>query len=225
MKKLLTAATVGAMLTGGVAIAMQTPPTSAPQAPHSKAEMLARADARFDRLDTDKDGQLSAQERSAGMERPRAARAARYGGDKSDLAPGAGRRGGGGMSEKMLARIDINGDEMISRAENRAAAEARFARMDVDKDGTIEAGEFGADGERIAARGERRGPGAHGGHDRGGTMMADANGDGAVTRAEFDAASAQRFARMDSNGDGKLDAADRPQRRTAPPSPPAPGAD
>lgn len=32
----------------------------------------------------------------------------------------------------------------------------------------------------------------------------DANGDGSVTRAEFDTAAAERFARMDANSDGKM---------------------
>lgn len=237
MKHLFTATAIGAMLTAGVAVAMQAQPAASPKAPQTKAEMLARADARFDRLDANKDGQLSAEERKAGMERARAAMAERRGGEMADFAPGAGRRGGGGMGEKMLARIDANGDGMISRAENRAAAEARFARMDADKDGALEAGERGKrgpgeggwgkmrrgpDGERMGKRGERRGPGGRG---AGGMMQADTNGDGAVSRAEFDAASAQRFARLDTNRDGRLDAADRPQRRMAPPAAPAPGAD
>ncbi|WP_176597417.1 MULTISPECIES: EF-hand domain-containing protein [Sphingobium] len=40
-------------------------------------------------------------------------------------------------------------------------------------------------------------------------MMADANKDGAVTKAELTAALEARFARLDANKDGKLDQADR----------------
>lgn len=40
-------------------------------------------------------------------------------------------------------------------------------------------------------------------------MMADANKDGAVTKAELTAALEARFARLDANKDGKLDHADR----------------
>ena len=47
----------------------------------------------------------------------------------------------------------------------------------------------------------------------------DANGDGAITRAEAQAAGTARFARMDANSDGRLDQADwdqvRQQRRAA----------
>lgn len=214
MKKLLTTAAIGAMLTAGAAIAMQSNAPAAPKQPISKAEMIARADARFDRMDTNKDGKLSAEERKAGAEAARAAMAERKGGELQDFMPGA-RRGGGGMGERMLARVDTNGDGLISKAENRAMVEARFARMDADKDGTVEAGE-GRKGMGEGKRGgkwkrgaERRGPG--------GPAMAmkkaDTNGDGAISRAEFDAQSAERFAKLDTNRDGKIDAAEMQAQR------------
>jgi hypothetical protein len=214
MKKFLTATAIGAMLTAGVAVAMQTETALPPKAPLTKAEMLARADARFDAADTNKDGQLSAAERQAGRDKMRAGFEGRRGG-----------RGGGGMGERMLARVDTNGDGLISRAESRAAAEARFARIDADSDGAIEAGEG-----RGFRDGRRRGGGRFG--MRGGrgvqgmrlAKMADVNKDGAISRAEYDAAAAQRFARMDANKDGKLDRADRPQRMPPPAQAPAPGA-
>lgn len=40
---------------------------------------------------------------------------------------------------------------------------------------------------------------------------ADTNGDGEITRAEFDRVRLQMFARLDRNGDGYVDAADRPR--------------
>lgn len=237
MKKFLTTAAIGAMLTAGAAVAMQSQAPTAPKQPVSKAEMLARADARFDRLDTNKDGQLSAEERKAGAEAARAAMAEKKGGELQDFMPGA-RRGGGGMGERMLARFDTNGDGLISKAENRAMAEARFARMDADKDGTVEAGE-GRKG--WGKRGEGRGgkaKGMRGGRGGGaGMMMADTNKDGAISKAEFDAQSAQRFAKLDTNKDGKIDATEmqaqrekardamkkmRERRGNTPPPPPAP---
>lgn len=237
MKKFLTTAAIGAMLTAGAAVAMQSQAPTAPKQPVSKAEMLARADARFDRLDTNKDGQLSAEERKAGAEAARAAMAEKKGGELQDFMPGA-RRGGGGMGERMLARVDTNGDGMISKAENRAMVEARFARMDADKDGTVEAGE-GRKG--WGKRGEGRGgkaKGMRGGRGGGaGMMMADTNKDGAISKAEFDAQSAQRFAKLDTNKDGKIDATEmqaqrekardamkkmRERRGNTPPPPPAP---
>lgn len=56
------------------------------------------------------------------------------------------------------------------------------------------------------------GPGRHFGHGgpRGGMlMMADANKDGSVTKAELTAALEARFAKLDANRDGKIDQADR----------------
>ncbi len=240
MKKFLTTAAIGAMLTAGAAVAMQGQAPTPPKAPVSKAEMLARADARFDRLDTNKDGQLSAEERKAGMDAARSAQseksgAEKKGGELQDFMPG-GRRGGGGMGERMMARVDTNGDGMISKAENRAMVEARFARMDADKDGMAEAGEA-----RVGKRGEGRGgkaKGMRGGRGGGaGMMMADTNKDGAISKAEFDAQSAQRFAKLDTNSDGKIDATEmqaqrekardkmtkmRERRGQTPPPPPSP---
>ena len=43
--------------------------------------------------------------------------------------------------------------------------------------------------------------------------MADADGNGVLTRAEAQASAAQRFARMDANKDGKVDATDRSAHR------------
>ena len=61
-------------------------------------------------------------------------------------------------------------------------------------------------------------PGRGGGGGGMGMMrMADANGDGVVTRDEYLAATDARFARMDRNGDGVLDETERPQRRGPPP--------
>jgi Ca2+-binding EF-hand superfamily protein len=40
---------------------------------------------------------------------------------------------------------------------------------------------------------------------------ADTNGDGDITRAEFDRVRAEMFARLDRNGDGNVDNRDRPR--------------
>ncbi len=211
MKTFLTTAAIGAMLTAGAAIAMQSDAPTAPKQPVSKAQMLARADARFDRLDTNKDGQLSAEERKAGAESARAAMAEKKGGELQDFMPGGRRGGGAGMGERMMARFDTNGDGLISKAENRAMVEARFARMDADKDGMAEAGEARKGMGKWKRGGERRGPGGPGmgagGHGKA-MAKADTNKDGAISKAEFDAQSAQRFAKLDTNSDGKIDAAE-----------------
>ncbi|MEO7689318.1 MAG: EF-hand domain-containing protein [Sphingomonas sp.] len=93
-------------------------------------------------------------------------------------------RGGG-----MMMRADTNGDGNISRTEFTAQAEARFARMDKNGDGFISADEMGGR--------SGRGPG-------GGLMAADTDQDGKISRAEFVAQSTERFAKLDSNGDGQI---------------------
>ena len=50
---------------------------------------------------------------------------------------------------------------------------------------------------------------------RGMMRGADVDGNRAVTRAEFDAALMQRFARMDADGDGNVTAAERKAARDA----------
>src|SRR5438046_1486512 len=93
-------------------------------------------------------------------------------------------RGGG-----MMMRADTNGDGTVSRAEFTAQAEARVARMDKNGDGFITTDEMsGRSG---------RGPG-------GGMMAADADHDGKISRAEFLGQTTDRFAKLDTNGDGQI---------------------
>ena len=54
-----------------------------------------------------------------------------------------------------------------------------------------------------------------GGMARGMLRAADADNNRAITRAEFDAALMQRFARMDADGDGTVTAAERKAAREA----------
>ena len=62
-----------------------------------------------------------------------------------------GRGKGGGM--KMLAMAGTNGDKSVTQAEFRAAAEARFAKADVNNDGTVTADERKV--QHAAMRGDR----------------------------------------------------------------------
>ena len=123
----------------------------------TRDEAMAQADARFDRMDANKDGKLTADEM-----RPR-----RPMGDASATPPApppadaaAPPAGSAGRGERMFARLDANGDGAIDRDEFRAQAARRFDRVDANKDGKIDAA------ERQAARdamGQMRGGRGNGG--------------------------------------------------------------
>jgi EF hand len=119
----------------------------------NEADKAAKVKAHFAKMDTDKNGAISeaefiaAHEMRAEMREDRREKHMEHGGKM-------GRHGGhhGGM--KMLAVADTNGDKVVSQAEFRAVAEARFARADANSDGTISAD------ERKAQRGKWRNHGA-----------------------------------------------------------------
>lgn len=115
------------------------------------------------------------------------------------------------MGPGMGPMADPYGDAAVTRAEAQAQAAQRFDTMDANKDGVLAPEEMAAmRGNRPAGapdgpppgEGQRRGPGGQGGP--GGMMrMADANGDGKISRDEFVAAQLRRFDQMDENKDGK----------------------
>jgi EF hand domain-containing protein len=103
--------------------------------------------------------------------------------------------------EKHL-RLDANNDGVVDRAEAAASPgfAARFDQMDKNKDGRLTADE----------RPERHG-GHRGGRDGHGKMMqADKDKDGRISKAEAtaDPKLAERFVQMDANKDGFVDRAD-----------------
>ncbi|MBO9713959.1 EF-hand domain-containing protein [Sphingomonas sp.] len=86
---------------------------------------------------------------------------------------------------------DPNGDGVTTKDEMVGAAQARFAQLDANKDGVLDATEMSAGpGGRMLAR-------------------ADTDGDGKVSAAEMKAGAEMRFDRLDANKDGKIDAAER----------------
>ena len=100
---------------------------------------------------------------------------------------------GGGHGDRLLNRVDRNGDGAIDREEAQAFRAALFLRLDRDADGAVtEAEMIEAAQERMARRASK--------------MFArmDGNGDGRLDRDELAARGEARFDRTDANGDGRV---------------------
>jgi len=125
--------------------------------------------------------------------------------------------------------MDSNGDGMISAAEHAAGARMMFEQMDADHNGNVSAAEMDAGHAKMKDRdddmhgmktGEKaKADKAMAGHDMSGhgmdhdrMMMSsadkiakmDSNGDGMLSASEHEAGAAAMFKDMDSNGDGSL---------------------
>ena len=132
-------------------------------------------------------------------------------------------------TQKAFERMDANKDGKIDTADREARRKAMFDRMDADKNGQISSAEFSAmhanhqrgdragagkqgehAGHKMGMRGQREaGKGMRGGMGR----TADANGDGAITLAEMQAAALARFDRADADKNGTVTAAERKAQR------------
>lgn len=112
-------------------------------------------------------------------------------------APAAYAQAGG--EHGIMATADANKDGLVSRDEYRTARSMKFARLDRNGDGAFSKGDY----ERLA----KVRPEAAQKMD----MLiseADADKDGKVTRAEYDAMPMPMFDKADTNGDGGIDKAE-----------------
>ncbi|MEO5773497.1 MAG: calcium-binding protein [Sphingomicrobium sp.] len=183
-----------------------------PQAANTttRAEVTAKVQQHFARVDANHDGAITQDELQAvGKARPN--------------RMGAARNGGG-----FFERLDSNRDGQVTRGEFDAARAARaqqraggqerrgegmFARLDTNRDGAITRAEFDAARQQ---RGERNGAGQHAGMHMAGFgahmfTMADANKDGRVTLQEATATALQHFDTADANKDGQVTPQERKQ--------------
>lgn len=114
-------------------------------------------------------------------------------------------------------QIDLNRDGVITLEEAAQARAAAFVRLDANRDGWLSR-------EEMASERRMQGGGPDRPQRRSGRPNPDANGDGTVTRAEWDAAIATRgaeasrragemFARLDTNNDGQLGQAELQAQR------------
>lgn len=132
-------------------------------------------------------------------------------------------------ADEMFAKLDVNGDGVLTKDDREAKFAERFAEADTDGNGQLSQEEAAAAhenrrdaakerlAERKSERGERKGregkhrmghrggPGGPGGPGPGMMLrQADANEDGQITNAEFKAAALARFDRADTDGDGTI---------------------
>ncbi len=169
--------------------------------------------------DGDDDGDLTAAELDAWF----AARDT-TGDGRLDLADFEGEEEKGRMHRhhhRVGEALDADGDGGVEPSELREV----IARFDADRDGTLSE----AERPEVAMRHMRhgRGFGHRGGHGAHGEMLRkiDGDGDGTITRAEWDAAvaahhpegapdrAAEHFEKLDTNGDGVLTGDELPERR------------
>ena len=172
----------------------------------TKAEFMESAQTHFAETDTNGDGFVTEDERTAH-------RAARFEDKKNEI----------------FAKLDANGDGSVSRDEMDAIGERMTARKDKWKAKKLERYDTNLDGElndsertimdaeRDAKKAERRADGGERrgrkGGKRGQRPNPDANGDGFVSLDEHMAISEQLFTRLDANADGVLTKGEGRKRR------------
>lgn len=165
-KTILIAAGIGIAAFAGVAVAQPGEDDRA-GGDTTRQDVIQRTEARFDRLDENRDGRLTPDEARAAGQRARAERADRAFDrldanddgsiSRDEMRDGHGRRmraaGGGGLDgpgRRMRGMRGFGEQGFITRDQMRDRALARFDRLDADRNGTVTMA------ERQAAREARR---------------------------------------------------------------------
>jgi Ca2+-binding EF-hand superfamily protein len=122
------------------------------------------------------------------------------------------------MANGHFDRMDVNKDGKLDRADREAMhakiAAEMFDRTDANHDGMISRDEWNAGAAKMAEM--HGGPGMRGRPMmRHMGMMADTDGDRAISRDEFQKRALEHFDRVDANHDGTISAAEREQAHAA----------
>ena len=102
----------------------------------SKSEMTAQSTKRFQQMDADGDGYVTADEAKSAASAKMQTRAEKH-------------------ANRMFEHLDVNKDGKISTAEHEAGAEKRFTMMDANGDGEIEQGEPRQAFQKMKGQGQR----------------------------------------------------------------------
>lgn len=150
-------------------------------------EYLARAKARFAKLDKKGDGKLTVDEFTP----------VHFGRVGAQVAENANAGHGGKRAQAIFAKLDTNHDGVVTQDEYLAAAGAQFKALDTAGNGQLTAAEIASspkalDRDNHVARHV--------------VKKFDANGDGTVSLDEYLGAAKTRFSKLDKNGDGYIDA-------------------
>ncbi|WP_162247706.1 EF-hand domain-containing protein [Lysobacter sp. Root494] len=110
--------------------------------------------------------------------------------------------------------MDANGDGMVSASEHAAAVTKMFSEMDANGDGNVTAAEMDAKHDRkkaTAKSGMTSNDAAMDDHSMGHEMSSadkiakmDTNGDGVLSASEHDSGAQAMFSQMDADGNGSL---------------------
>jgi len=163
----------------------------------SQDDVVAAAQARFARMDTNGDGKLTPDELTAPGRRARA----RFASADAATSNPEWQQKRAELKQKYFDRIDTNHDGVITQDEYIAAATAHFNKVDTNGTGEITAQQIAAS-PRMVNREQRFATRE--------VKHMDTNGDGVVSQDEYIAAAKTRFAKLDKNADGFIDADEVP---------------
>lgn len=165
----------------------------------SKDEFLVAASARFARMDVTGTGQVTLSQFEAAATSGHGHWHGHAAAQTTNATAQSGKRAqfAQNMAQHEFDKLDANHDGVVTKDEYLAAAGARFGALDTAHTGKLTAQEIAASPQTVhrdefAAQRELRRMGA--------------GADGSVTQDQYQAAAKARFAKLDTNGDGFIEA-------------------